>query len=209
MCYRNDSLFRGIDTNNFAESGIRILKDIVFRRARAYNLIQVFEFIVVTFELYYMRRLLAIVHNRMDRYISLHYKGLSARQVDPSDITQSSMTVYIVKSKRYEGHEYEVDTNKWTCTCSVGRTGYPSGEPCKHQHAVAKYYNLQAPTLIPYFNSEGRYMHAVLALGHHEAGDKRYYVSIRDKESEDIHNTVRTDTTEQQQVECMYVCNVW
>ena len=201
VCYRNHSLLRGIDTNNYAESGIRILKDIVFRRVRAYNLIQVFEFIVVTFELYYMRRLLAIAHNRMDRYISLRYKGLGARQVDPSDITQSSMTVYIVKSKRCEGHEYEVDTNKWTCTCSVGRTGYPSGEPCKHQHAVAKYYNLQAPTLIPYFNSEGRYMHAVLALGHDEAGDKRYYVSIRDKESEHIHNTVRTVNTEVESTE--------
>ena len=34
--------------------------------------------------------------------------------------------------------EYEVDTTKWTCTCTVSRTGYPSGEPCKHQHAVAQ-----------------------------------------------------------------------
>ena len=44
--------------------------------------------------------------------------------------------------------EYEVDTQKWTCTCTVGRTGYPSGEPCKHQHAVAKKFNLTAPNLL-------------------------------------------------------------
>ena len=164
--YRNNTTLRGIDTNNYTESGIKILEDVVFCRVRAYNLIQVFEFIVVTFELYYKRRLLAIAHNRMDRYISLRYKGLGAIQVDPSDITQSSSTnIYLVKSKRYEGYEYEVDTNKWTCTCSVGRTGYPSGEPCKHQHAVAKHYHLQAPTLIPYFNCEGRYKHAVLSSG--------------------------------------------
>ena len=67
---------RGINTNNYAESGIRILKDIVFRRVKAYNLVQLFEFITVTFELYYKRRLLAITYNRMDRYISLRYKGL-------------------------------------------------------------------------------------------------------------------------------------
>ena len=51
VCYRNSSTLRGIDTNNYSESGIRILKDIVFRRVKAYNLIQVFEFIVVTFDI--------------------------------------------------------------------------------------------------------------------------------------------------------------
>ena len=130
----------------------------------------------------------------MDRYISLRYKGLGAIQVDPSDITQSSSTnIYLVKSKRYEGYEYDVDTNKWTCACSVGRTVYPSGEPCKHQHAVAKHYHLQAPTLIPYFNCEGRYKHAVLALGSDEAGDKQYYVSIRDNELNETEHMVTDD----------------
>ena len=35
---------RGINTNNYAESGIRILKDIVFKRVKAYNLMQLFNF---------------------------------------------------------------------------------------------------------------------------------------------------------------------
>ena len=43
---------RGINTNNYAEPGIRILKDIVFNRVKAYNHIQVFQFLTVTFELY-------------------------------------------------------------------------------------------------------------------------------------------------------------
>ena len=54
---------RGINTSNYAESGIQILKDIVFRRAKASNLVQLFEFLTVTFELYYERRLLAVAHN--------------------------------------------------------------------------------------------------------------------------------------------------
>ncbi len=73
ICFRSAATMRGINTNNYAESGIRILKDIVFRRVKAYNLIQLFEFVTVTFELYYKRRLLAIAYNRMDRYISLRY----------------------------------------------------------------------------------------------------------------------------------------
>ena len=63
-----------------------------------------------------------------------------------------------VKS-RTQNIEYEVDTERWTCTCSVGRTGQPSGEPCKHQHAVANKCNLTAPNLVPYLmEMEDTYM---------------------------------------------------
>ena len=98
-----------------------MLKDI---RVKAYN-IQLFEFLTVTFEVYYERQLLAIAYNRVDQYISLRYKGLGANRVDHS-----------VQS-RIRNAEYEVDTTTWTCTCSFGRTGQPSGEPCKHLHAIA------------------------------------------------------------------------
>ncbi len=109
-----------------------------------------FEFITVTFEMYYERRLLAVAYNRMDRYISLRYKGLGASKVDDKDITRSeeSEFLYHVKSQT-SNNIYIIDCQKWTCTCSIGRTGYPSGEPCKHQHAVAKKYNLNAPNLYP------------------------------------------------------------
>ena len=59
--FRDAAYMRGINTNNYAESGIRILKDIVFKRVKAYNVIQLFNFITVTFDMYYKRRLLAIV----------------------------------------------------------------------------------------------------------------------------------------------------
>ena len=39
VCFRQGETMRGINTNNYAESGIRILKDIVFRRVKAYNLL--------------------------------------------------------------------------------------------------------------------------------------------------------------------------
>ena len=79
-----------------------------------------------------------MAYNRVDRCISLRYKGLKANNVDHNDIKKSteSTCTYTVKS-RTRSIEYEVDTERWTCTCSVGRTGQPSGEPGKHQHAVA------------------------------------------------------------------------
>ncbi len=78
-------------------------------------------------------------YNRMDRYISLRYKGLGVAKINQESIRPSTTVghVHLVKGTVYADREYEVDTQKWTCTCTVSRTGYPSGEPCKHQHAVA------------------------------------------------------------------------
>ena len=188
ICFRNGETMRGINTNNYAESGIRILKDIVFNRVKAYNLVQLFDFLTVTFELYYERRLLAVAHNRMDRYISLKYKGLGVAKINQESIRQSTTAghVYLVKSTVYADKEYEIDTQKWTCTCTVGRTGYPSGEPCKHQHAVANKLNVTAPNLLPYFNADGRYLHALIAVGPHRVGEKNFYAGMKETTSSNI-----------------------
>ena len=113
ICYRDSTCTRGINTNNYAEAGIRILKDIVFQRIQAYNLVQVFEFIAVTFEMYYERRLLAVAYNRMDRYIAIRYKGLGASKINDEDIIKSDNNdfFYLVKSKLSD-HHYEIDSNK-------------------------------------------------------------------------------------------------
>ena len=105
---------RGINTNTYAESGIRILKDIVFKRVKPYNLVQLFELLTVTFELYYERSLLAVAHNRMDRYISLRYKGLGAAKVNQDNIHESTKAghVYLIKSTVYMDKEYEVNTSE-------------------------------------------------------------------------------------------------
>ena len=51
--YRVEKMMRG---NNYAEAGMRIIKEIVFGRVKAYNLIQMFQF--VTMEKYHQYRLL-------------------------------------------------------------------------------------------------------------------------------------------------------
>ena len=71
--------------------------------------------------------------------------------------------------------------SRWHCTCTIAWTGKPTGEPCKHQAAVAKKYNLSSMNYIPYFSSEGRYAYAVLAVGVENAGDKSFYGSLNDR----------------------------
>ena len=114
--------------------------------------------------------------------------------MDQNDIKKLTERTYIVQSQT-RSTEYEVDTERWTCTCSVGRTGQPSGEPCKHQHAVANKYNLTAPTLVPYFNGDGRYLHAIVALGTEKAGDRSFYCGI----TEEIQCTSNKDNTKEQE----------
>lgn len=103
-------------------------------------------------------------------------------KVNQDTIHQSTKAdhIYIVRSTANADREYEVNIAKWTCTCTVGRTGIPSGEPCRHQHSVAKKLNLMAPNLLPYFNSEGRYLHALIALGQDKVGEKSFYVGMKE-----------------------------
>ena len=98
-------------------------------------------------------------------------------KVNLSEIRKSdSEGVYIVKSQSHDGLEYEVDTSRCHCTCTIAWTGKPTGEPCKHQAAVAKKCNLSSINYIP----KGRYSYAVLAVGVENAGDKSFYGSLND-----------------------------
>ena len=62
ICFRKHLLVRGNHTNKYSESGIRILKELIFSRVKAYNLSKCFLCV------YYTRKLLSAAHNRMDRY---------------------------------------------------------------------------------------------------------------------------------------------
>ena len=53
LSYRTEKLMRGNHTNNYAESGMRVLKEIIFGCVKAYNLVQMFEFITKTMDMYY------------------------------------------------------------------------------------------------------------------------------------------------------------
>ena len=80
LCYRKALPVRG-NHRNIAKLGIRIVKEIVFGRIKAYNLIQMFQFVTEALELSYKRRLLSIAHNRFDHFIAVKYRGLNANAI--------------------------------------------------------------------------------------------------------------------------------
>ena len=69
--YRLRLLTRGNSTNNYAEVGFRIFQDIICQRTKAFNLVQLFQFITVNLEQSYELRLLNIGDSRFDRALSV------------------------------------------------------------------------------------------------------------------------------------------
>ena len=72
---------RGNHTNNYAEAGVRIVKELIFNRVKANNIIQMFTFVTECLELYYTRKLLSAAHNRIDHYVSLKYQGINRARI--------------------------------------------------------------------------------------------------------------------------------
>ena len=72
---------------------------------------------------------------------------------------------------------------------NVPWTGHPSGEPCKHQHTVANKLNVTAPNLLPYFNVDGRYLHASITIGPLRVGDKNFYAGSYERNSITKHTS--------------------
>ena len=88
-CFRKSLLIRGNHTNNYAEAGIKILKELIFGRVKAYNLVQMFYLIVETLELYYKRTFVNIANNRLESYIAVRFQGLDAKKISKHDITKA------------------------------------------------------------------------------------------------------------------------
>ena len=61
---------------------MRIVKEIIFGGIKAYNLIQIFQFVTVTMEKYFISRLLDMAHSRFRPGIAMRYRELYALQKD-------------------------------------------------------------------------------------------------------------------------------
>ena len=87
---------QGNNTNNSAEAGIRIIKEIVFGRVKAYNLIQMFQFVTSTMEMYYMNSLFDIAHSRHRPGLTLRYRELEKLQKTITEVKHIRDSVYIM-----------------------------------------------------------------------------------------------------------------
>ena len=128
-----DYTTRGSNTNNIIEVIFRLFKDIPLERTKAYNLVQLVDFIVTSFNSYYRQRLLDVIMNKVNvkRFLP------NDKDVNPKDITDMENLQYLVRSSNSE-ENYFVDMHICRCSCPQGF----NGKICKHQSAVIKKFNI-------------------------------------------------------------------
>ena len=184
LSYRVKEITRGNHTNNYAEGGIRIIKEMVFDRVKAYNLIQMFEFIAITMEQYFCNRLLDLAHSRYRPGIAIKYKDLYSSLDTITCTEQLFQYMYLVTEKtKTEELKFYVDMELGVCSCIKGY----AGAACKHQAAVAKNFSIPAVNIPPFHAKEARRLYATLARG--QSKEMKFYNDLREASSEeDIQN---------------------
>lgn len=107
VCFRKELPLRGNNTTNYVEAAMRILKDQIFQRVRAYNPIQLLDFLLTRLVGYYERRLIDLANGRVDVTISRRYLPGSSR-ITESMVTKVESNIFEVESALTDGNKYQV-----------------------------------------------------------------------------------------------------
>ena len=123
--YRNSWLINKNHTNNYAENTIRQIKDKVFSRVKAFNLVQLTDFMLTKFEDYIKRKLLDSTYNRATKIffnsqIKMPLKEMLER------IVQLDHHIIAVPSETTKDLIYLVNLEILLCSCRDGNTGNTS-----------------------------------------------------------------------------------
>lgn len=162
ICLRDNLPVRGNNTNNYVEAAMRVLKDQIFERVRAYSPVQLLDFILIRMTGYYERRLTDLANGRLDVMVSKRYLPDHGK-ITPEMICRVSDTsqMYQVQSESNASHTYDVDMVHGMCTCPVGL----NGSPCKHQYAVMKHCQVNSHNFFPLADEKMRQHLFYLASG--------------------------------------------
>eukprot|EP00102_Acyrthosiphon_pisum_P019550 XP_016656760.1 PREDICTED: uncharacterized protein LOC107882642 [Acyrthosiphon pisum] len=118
-----DHTNRGHQTNNFSEVSVRIFKENVFGRVKAYNVISLIDFCCTKLEEYYKKKF-SEFSNERNSTARLFFKKL-IKQTDY--ITKEDITVdneeFYVPSEKNKKMMYCVEPNIGVCSCEAGIHG--------------------------------------------------------------------------------------
>lgn len=161
LLYRLTLLTRHNNTNAYAEATIRILKDVVLSRTKAFNVVALVEFCGTIWNKYFIGRLLNFANGRRAEPL-LGYAGLCKRmeKIDLEEIKQIDHQTFAVPSATHSDAKYTIDVTLGVCSCPSGC----EGRFCKHQAILHKHLGVMLPN-VPPINASERYALAQLALG--------------------------------------------
>lgn len=146
IAYRTCYVTRGRNTNNLVEASIRVFKDIVSKRCRAFNPVAFVEFVTNALETHQQRRIQRFASFRVAKP-ELGFKKFYKRAND----LQSQHNLYHVNSTKEISVVYTVYTDLNICECPAGI----GGAFCKHLCAVQVNYGVEISTS-PSLSFQGR-----------------------------------------------------
>ncbi|XP_075737179.1 uncharacterized protein LOC142776764 [Rhipicephalus microplus] len=151
--YRLDVLARGHNTNNFAEATIRVLKDIILNRVKAFNAVALVDLVALVWEKYFESHILRHAYSRVPAHQQLCKRLLSRMPKDAAEAIQVvGQGQYIVPSATHPSSSYEDYAEIGLCTCLFGK----QGAFCQHQALVQKKYRGLFPNA-PAPSTDNRY----------------------------------------------------
>jgi len=186
----------GNHTNNFCEASVRLYKDEVLRRCKAYNTTSLVDFTVNDLERYYIRRLRMFANSRNPSAQLLLEKQIrkSLYVDDICKIKVITENLYMVPSSKDPNTYYDVNSTVGLCSCLDGRYG----KFCKHQAAVFAYFKCGFPNS-PKCTQDDRYQVACLALGD-KVPCRDFYESLMPKNSSTASNNYGETLSESETV---------
>ena len=153
---------------------IFVFKCVILKRIGAYNLLELCKFITQDLEMYFQRKLLALVFGKPQ---NLHVTSRCFGTVPIDSIRRDKIKPFAFSVRsRNENITYEVDTSLGKCTCPRGENGIA----CAHQAAVALQYGGSNLNFIPQSPRE-RYNLAVLAIGENPQLNVATFVQLHEK----------------------------
>ncbi|CAH1116518.1 unnamed protein product [Phaedon cochleariae] len=131
LCYRNDTR-QGQNTNNISEAAMRLLKEKLFDKIKAFNFIQVVDFMMTRFVCYHEKILLDAAHNQIPGNVL----NSLISQPPSSDVIASMQhlgdNIHLVPTDKDPDLFYIVNSEVLICTCTHGRRSQMPGHMCKH-----------------------------------------------------------------------------
>ncbi|KAE8740602.1 hypothetical protein FOCC_FOCC013881 [Frankliniella occidentalis] len=182
--FRSETTYRGHNTNNFAEASIRVIKDNILGRTKAYNCCAMVDFMSRVWEGHTKKRLLHYAYDRESKH-RLQYdrlcKKMSPELAEKIVIVEEDL--YEVPSGETGELAYEVNSLVGWCSCPAGK----GGAFCKHQALVYSKFQRGFPNT-PAVTYIERYKLALLALGPDKCPDVRFFLDFDEKinESEEM-----------------------
>ena len=113
LAWRTSPCLRGHHTNNIAEASIRLYKDQVLQRSKAYNLVALVDFCVSDMEDYYKNRLLDFAHCRVAKPFLLyqHFVQKASYIKDSSEVVMLDDDTFKIPSESQTDCYYEVNSS--------------------------------------------------------------------------------------------------